>query len=78
MYIHVHMYDVYRTYTCIYIHMYVYIFLQVHELNFPFPFYGHILRRVAVTTGGTYIHCIHMYTYLHVYTYTTQILCMYS
>ena len=34
-------------------------FSQVHDLKFKFPFYGHTLERIAVTTGGIqFSHCM--------------------
>ena len=38
--------------------------VQVHELKFEFPFYGHTITSLAVTTGGMYTHT---YTHTPVY-----------
>ena len=56
------------TTACIHVYTHVYIRkmgfpLQAHDLQFDFPFYGHTINLVAVTTGGTYVRmplCVHV------------------
>ena len=54
---------------------------QIHDLKFQFPFYGHTIDSLAVTTGGSiynvqYIYFIYMYIhtyilYIHVHVHVT-------
>ena len=58
-YIHVHVHlsqtcATVRKYMSPCIHVHVPFVLQLHLLKFQFPFYGHLLKHVAVTTGGTH------------------------
>ena len=73
MYIHVPLISVHIVPAVYIIYMYMYtvvaalFLLQVHDLGFEFPFYGHTLDSVAVTTGGTFTYMyMYMYTYMYI------------
>ena len=74
MYMHIYIRMYARTYTYIHTRMHVH---KVEALLFSFPFYGHLINHVAVTTGGDYT-CIMLYNYAYYAVYGTSAvnLCM--